>query len=269
MDAAFSAIVLLALVVPGAAFTYAYGRRVAVERGITLSLSNVTGKTFFAIIYSVPLNALWVLIANWHLRGTGSQVDIRTVVYLASGHFDDAKDFDAAIAEVGSCIGSISIYFVSLYLCSALLGMFCFWVVRRRRWDLRWSALRFPGDWGYITRGELDALPLFNIGSSGALAAVAVELAGEAYVYIGALVGTIPTDNGKIDKLIIKYAERHLLAEFIDGKSKPGSHRLDAEIVVIPEREIKNIAFSYIGASRGDQGNPSPKPARGDRKESK
>src|SRR5882724_5548836 len=126
MDAAFSAVVLLALIVPGAAFTYAYSRRVAIDTGVAFSLSNATAKTFFSIVYSAPLNALWVMLANWHLKGTGYEVDIQTVVYLATGHFDDAHDFDIAIAEVAHSVGPISFYFVSLYLVSAALGMVCF-----------------------------------------------------------------------------------------------------------------------------------------------
>lgn len=263
MDAAFNALVLLALILPGAALIFAYGRHLVKDAGVSFSLSNATAKTFFAIVFAVPLNAIWVKVANWWVACKGQKVDIDTVVYLATGHYDDAKHFDRAIAELSHCIGGVAAYFITLYAFSAAVGWLLFLIVHRWRLDLKWSVLRFPGDWDYVVRGELNALPRVPEGSTGALAAVAVEIAGEAYVYIGAVLGSLLGDKGKLDKLLLAYPVRYKMEDFLDGKTEKKlgatpSHQLDAEIVVIPEREIKNVAFTYIDVSQ--VGSSSTKP---------
>jgi len=197
MNIAFSVIVLFVLLLPGL-FFWLFLTSIPVGRVI----KTFTKRAVFVFVTALILNIIWWALSSLVLR---HKIHFGIIIHLLSG---TGQHYQQALDIVAKHLIAISIYFLSLYLISGLLGCFFRWLIKYFDLERKHDFFRFiENDWYYLLSGyDVDkTLGLMSI-------TAVVEQCGEAYLYSGILKNFYFDRNGNLDFFVLQYPFRRKLS---------------------------------------------------------
>jgi len=224
-----------------------------------------------SLIPAIILHALWYFLAS---ALTAYQVDLEVLGRLFSTHenigkaFRNIQDFDLQII----------LYQVSILFFAAVLGFSSKYIVRKFKWDRRSKLFRFQNGWHYLFTGEFFDFPKasfdLEVDKVDQIELVYVDILVDAkegsILYEGILVDYELSKDGGLGYVILKETIRRFLipegAYLVDEKDLLQENYANTEllnpnkfynpikghIVVIPNKDIKNINFSYYKIEETD-----------------
>jgi hypothetical protein len=153
VNIAFSALVIILLVVPGAIFTRTF--LTGVEKAPAPDLG-VAANLVPAAILSVPIHALTTLIFQWF---TQQPVDHSSLIKLTTGFTNLGEDATAKLIQQASAAlpWSLLYYLLAIvlaYITAVLLREF----IRFLNLDLAWGWPPRQSYWYYVFNGQIQAI---------------------------------------------------------------------------------------------------------------
>ena len=151
MEFAFSAILLIVILLPGFILQSAYTKGFWRWNSPT-SPRSLTEQIPAAVVLSSVLHALWAPLS----AKAGYPISLDAVVMLLLGSYGHEESrFAFTVSAFTNNPYKVFFYFNSLYAISALLGYVSHWFVRRQAWDRSTRILRFNNQWYYLLTGEV------------------------------------------------------------------------------------------------------------------
>ena len=216
MSIAFQALVILAIALPGIIY-----HRTVTDAPELREKRSISDELAQSLIAAIILHALWLLIFN----GLGRicfppvHVNLDAALMLSMGQFGkDSFSLPEAIGSVTRYPLSVTTYFLSLYLSSAVageqvrkflgnqknaksfLGRFAFWLHSQDE-----GPARQFGKWSRTFEYDRETeIPFFS---------AVVELGKEAHLIFGQLREFIPDDDGYPARYILSDVHRRLLTD--------------------------------------------------------
>lgn len=144
------------------------------------------------------------------------------------------------------------IFFSYLCYCTAVIiisfsaGHISRFVVRRLKLDRRIRLFRFSNEWHYLLSGEfLDfpEVPDHPEEVSFKLVNVLVSTGGQQIIYVGELIHFTLSDEGGLDNIVLKDAERRLIQ---DDQKEDRYYKIPGRYITIPYKTIININIRYF-----------------------
>lgn len=231
MNVAFSAVLLFILVLPGFLFRYTYargGRRWDNPFAVQALSDEIPYSIFAAAV-------LHLVYASFIVHVLHIGIDLRSVFLLLIANF--GKDSIALEHVVNSVVGhpyKIFFYFFILNLLSGGMGYLTHGFIRSRRWDIRYSSLRYNDEWYYLLKGEV-----LNFGrvERTEIAAVylsaVVEQGSHCYLYRGEVIDWSYDRSGNLQWVVLRDAQRRLFGpdkdRKIPGEGSPGDPNYKAD----------------------------------------
>lgn len=280
MNIAFPALFIFLLALPGIVLRYSYrewGWKIPVYR---LPVGDEIAKSMFS---AAILDAGWCLLAD----RLGYRVNYAEVLVLLTGGFGlSSAALAARLERITANPGAIILYFLSLYVASAILGWTGRLLVRGCGLDLRFRLLRFENFWHYALNAEI---PLFaeNRDEYGELlrcpgnqvkrqkilviVSCVVTHGSRSFVYFGFPLDYHFDRQGNLEKLVldsVSYEELWSPREIAAGKLR---HPLDltkarsanvrgaieSDIFVLNAADAHNIGIEYLFLSPQDEQQPA------------
>ena len=154
MNIAFQAFLLLILYLPGELFIQSLTGRFSEEQELP-NITAITGLSATALIAAASLNLLWsgvTLLLSWlsalHLKSYAPE--LWTLLSAAQ----QSSAYTSAGVRIGSVLGDMAWYFVTLYAFAIGLGLATRQSVKRFRLGARYPLLQFKPQWHYLLSGE-------------------------------------------------------------------------------------------------------------------
>lgn len=257
MNIAFSALLVLVLVLPGITLRYAYARG-PWRWSHPTSLRPLADEVAYSVVAATGLHLLWIYLAQY----VGAQPDLTAVMVLLTGAYGpDGRLLEPTLASITGNPGAIGTYFGSLYAFSAAAGTLAHYVIRRARLDLRSRPLRFSNDWYYLLSGEVMEFGELGGGEkniAGVYLSAVVELGGSAYLFRGIVADFSYDSDGQLDRILLRAAHRRKLS---DDRSSSDPTRSDADryydvrgdFLVLRYSEIKTLNLDYFEIEETDE----------------
>lgn len=254
MDFAFSAFLILLLVLPGVIFRFAYLRGTTVNNPFVIT--SLTDEIASGVIAAGVLHALWCLVAD----GVHHPVDFKTALTLLVGTEEDhPAQLSAAIAASSRSMPLIAEYFLSLYVAAAAFGLLVHWAVRKTRLDHTVPLLRYHNEWYYILSGEyqqfseLRAQPWSSRRKPDVVyLSTVIPQGDEPYLYRGYIVDYSFDKEGLLDRVVLCDAKRRSLKndrEPIDPHKVEGDDRYYAivgDLLILKYSEMQTMNIQGI-----------------------
>lgn len=145
-----------------------------------------------------------------------------------------------------------SVFLPYLYYCSYVITVSFFAghlgrrIVRVAKLDRKFKLLRFSNDWHYLLSGEfLDfpEVPDQHEEVSFKLVNVLTNVGGESMIYIGELIHFTLSDEGGLENVVLKDAQRRFLK---DDLAENRYYEIPGRYITIPYKTILNINIRYI-----------------------
>lgn len=235
MQFAFSAVVLVVLLLPGfilfTAYTKGWGRW-----QIPVKYKSITEQIPIGIVLAGILHSVWILIC-----GRFYSVSLEPVTTLLIGTFKDNAHFEKNVSALNEHSGKVFLYFITLYAFSAGLGYLAHFLVRRLGLDLKYKFFRFNNWWHYSLTGEIVKFS----GNGGEIRRIDVFLAtiihhsNKDFLYKGMVDEFYYDNEGNLDYVKLKYAERRLL----NGRVY---YAIRGEYLILKYAEMTTINLEYI-----------------------
>lgn len=257
MNIALSTIVLFFLLIPGILFRrFYYSEEFSRE---------YFKSTFFEVFISTIIPSLiFQLIWFFLSRLLGQHVDLNILSDLAS-----AKPLEGTFSNVQNNSVKILVYNLSLFLFSGICGYYWKQIVRNKKWDRRFKIFRYQNSWHYILKGEFFDFPRAEISLESdevediefVFIDAIVQIGGESYLYDGILVDYELRNDGGLETISIKNAQRRKLSNDStieeDGTKSDNSNKyypIIGYILLIKYSELKNLNFTYLRLERNEDG---------------
>lgn len=220
MELAFSALLLFILVLPGIIFRYSYSKGFG-KWPIPSPTRSLSDQIAYSLVSAGLLHLLW----SWFVYTLGQKIDLSAVVMMIMGSY--GKDEEYLLPAIQSFTHypyKIAVYFLSLYLASALLGFCLHSLVRNRKLDLKHRFLRFDNDWYYLLTGEilefgetegLDTPP------DGVYLSAVINNGDKDYLYRGIIRDFFFDKNGNLDRVSLILASFRLLVRNDNAQASP------------------------------------------------
>jgi hypothetical protein len=246
MNFAFTTVLLLVFLLPGAIFrrfyfTEQFSKQYSKSSFLELALSGFMG--------SIVLHSLWIYFAS--LLSTPVNFQVIGMLLMS-------KDFPSfAFVNIDKYLSNITIYFSSLLILSAVFGYFSHRIIRRFGLDRKFKLLRFQNYWHYIMFGEFHDFPRAAITLQHhttedielVFVDVLIETKDESLVYQGILVDYELTKEGGLDCIYLKGVKRTPLSrlknKFISTQIEQETFAIPGQVMILPYSTIKNLNFSY------------------------
>lgn len=263
MNIAFSALLVLILVLPGIVLRYSYARG-PWRWSHPTSLRPLADEVAYSVVSATALHLLWIHLARW----LGAHPDLGAVMVLLTGAYGpDGRLLEPTLASITGNVGAIGSYFGSLYVFSALAGTLAHFAIRRTGLDRRFRPVRFSNDWYYLLSGEV--MEFGEVGGAekniaGVYLSAVVEMGGSAYLFRGIVADFSYDSDGQLDRILLRAAHRRRLD---DDRSSTDPVRGDEEryydirgdFLVLRYSELKTLNLDYfeieetgeVGASGG------------------
>lgn len=250
MNIAFSALLVLILVLPGIALRYSYARG-PWRWSHPTSLRPLADEVAYSVVSATGLHLLWIQLA----QAFGAQPDLTAVMVLLTGAYGpEARLLEPTLASITGSVGGIGTYFGSLYLFSAMAGTAAHFAIRRTRLDRRFRAIRFSNDWYYLLSGEVMEFgelgaPEKNI--AGVYLSAVVEMGGSAYLFRGIVADFSYDSDGQLDRILLRAAHRRKLSDDRTSADPPRSdeeryYDIRGDFLVLRYSEIKTLNLDYF-----------------------
>ncbi len=253
MNFAFSALLILFLVMPGIIFFYAYRS----EHGRPAWTGTLADEVPIVLVLSTLLHAVWVCVANLIGQQLTEPLQVNfhaVVVLLGAQQVRDSELFDNAATAISDYPVPVFAYFVLLWCASAALGRVVKKLTEKYAWDRSITFLRW-NDWYYLFNGYgPDGSPPSPNYEGSRVTAVMGE-----YVYWGILVDYVIDKNGQLDSVVIDGPKRRKLGDGekpqddLSSDSRPGTHSINADYLVLKYSECTNLAFLEIVATANEE----------------
>jgi hypothetical protein len=147
----------------------------------------------FGLIIGFLSHAVWVFVAE---RLTTYAVDLRTVLFLFGGNYDDHVAFAKALSAATAYPYAVAGYFGSLYFASALTGILLHRNVRHFKLDHKVGMLRFNNSWHYIFWGKENTVGAVWI-------TVSMSHTDHSCLYAGFLKEYVVLADGSLERLVL------------------------------------------------------------------
>jgi len=197
MNFALPAILLFLIVLPG----FLFRSRLKLVEQTTLDYSPFGRVVAGGVLWAIAWHMVWLGLA--HVFGWTLRLD------ALIGLLSSSPDLQAlAVAVVARSGPPVLIYFLSLYAFALFVPPLVRWAIIHWRLDRAGSPFaslfRFSeAPWYYILTGaDFDERP--NLAFVGAV----VDVAGEAYLYVGILRSFFFDANGQLDRLVLESTAR-------------------------------------------------------------
>lgn len=248
MSIAVSSLILFFLLIPGLAFRRTYFSEEFSKQYVK--------ESFFGIFISSFVPSIFFHFFGFLIFGYYCNI-IKLDVF-----FDilQSKPSLTSIENISESFNWILIYNVGLFVFSSISGAFLKNLVRTKKLDRKYKFLRYQNQWHYILTGEFFDFPRANIDLDKSsvediefvFVDALIEVNGTSYLYDGILVDYELSNDGGLDFIIIKNAERRKLEA--DRELDDNGKRIDnidsyypisRHLLILKYSEIKNINFSY------------------------
>lgn len=246
MNIALPALVVFLVLLPG------FIARAQIERVEQQSLDYAPFGTVVteALLTAALLHALW-------LGGMWIGCDLVMSPELLFGLLSSNQTLQAAaITKVSEQAADISLYFGSLLACSYLVAKLVRMAIIRWRLDREGELLapmfRFKrAPWYYLLSGadfKADEVPDLIVASA------VMEVAGEAFLYVGYLEDYEFDREGALDRLILSNVQRRKLArdKTTDDAGVERFYSIDGDYFVIKYEQVVTLNIRYVKFVQAD-----------------
>lgn len=219
MNIAFPALVVLLLLLPGVLLSYSY-RRGSFRRS-PVTLGPIRDEIGRGIVLALFIHPLALLIAPW-VPGWEPDTVVLTSLFVGD------TDPNTASAEVVNGLW----YLFSVNVGALVVGSAAHWGVRAYRLDLRYDFLRFSNEWHYLFSGEARIFKVDQAERTVAsitdyldqefefvFVSVVLTVGGQPVLYWGVLSDYFFDASGRLDKIVLKDAQRRVLQPDTDDAS--------------------------------------------------
>lgn len=264
MNIALSALVILALVLPGVLLSYTY--RKGTWRSPVI-LGSIQSELTFGIFWAAVLHYFAITVLGW----SGMVVDSEATLALLTG-FQSQPSPDANLSSIYRLgFRPILLYAICINVAAIGSGLAGHGLVRRFHLDLRFPLLQFRNEWFYLFSAEaratnsvssntnstdkstlpeiretLDASPDF------VLVSAVMQQDSKAYVYSGILQDYYFKPDGGLKKIVLKGAHRRLLKDDkgseTDTDNLSSSMRfypIDGDYLIVFMDDVQNLSVDY------------------------
>ena len=254
MAVALSAIVVLALVVPG--FLAWYGFRFDQKLG-GVHTRPPFDNILLCCSLSVVFHCLWIPIAEYVASRRGNHVVVsgEDVLALVAGAYDEEdRPFPSIAADMAKHRHSIAAYLLSLYGFSYLSGVAIRLVILRLNLDARYRKFRiFHSEPWY----ELFVRARRRLTKKGEKTFTHVTFVMETstgnFLYKGELRDYVLNQDRALDRILLRNVSRRMLPQTVEDcqneaerEAESGFYKVEAEILVVDMSAVKNLAVFYF-----------------------
>jgi len=264
MNLAFSALLIIMLLLPGFIFHTVY------SRGYWTSFS-IDSTQFFAdrlahiIVFAIPLHLIWAYLLSTLF---GRSLDLGPIMHLLLNTYgQDNQFFESTIQSVTCCPSEIALYLFSLYVFAAIVGFSTHKTVRHFKLDHKTNIFRFNNEWHYLLRGETLELhdypgePIHNI--DGVYLSAVVQHGDADYLYRGLVVHFTYAPGGQLDKVVLQEAHRRKLSDDrppgqvrdpLDHGTREGSryYRIEGDFFILKYADMQTVNLEYFTLDEDD-----------------
>lgn len=247
MEFAFSALLLLILILPGFILQFTYTRGFwrwnspNVNRPLTEQIP--TG-----VVYAAVLHLIWASIwANYE------PINLKVLIMLLIGNYgNDEEHLEIILKSITDYPYHIAFYFLSLYLLSAILGYIGHSIVRKKKLDLKTRFFRFNNEWFYSLRGEVaefNETPDIDGQVDGVMLTTVVHHGEKVnYLYRGFVYDFFFDKEGNLDRVVLMYADRRDLSndKTSDEDDSDRFYEIVGNYFIIRYSEMTTINLYYI-----------------------
>lgn len=253
MNLAFSALLLLLLLLPGFILIYTYSR--GFWSTSPVSFQRATESIAIALVCACVLHLVWSGAARLLF---GVSVDVTVVLkLLLNAYGPDDQDFAPTIQATVDGLPGATMYLLSLYAFSAFLGWVGHKIVRRARLDRRFRVLRFNNDWHYLLSGEILEFPELKMQPfplDGVYLSAVVQHQEHDYLYRGIVRDFSYGSDGQLERVILVAAHRRLLdRDRKEGEERPTGYGFDrryypieGDFFILRYADMKTVNIEYI-----------------------
>lgn len=252
MEFAVSALVLLVLLLPGFILQTSYTKGFWRWNSPT-SARPLTEQIPGGIVTASILHLIWTSVCAW----LGHHIDLSALtMFLLSSYGHDDEFFKTTLASITHHPYKVFIYFISLYLGSALLGYLSHYLVRRYKLDRRTRILRFNNEWFYLLSGEITEFVEYpeDLGKvDGVYLTTIVHHSGKDYLYRGIVADFFFDKSGNLDRVLLTLAHRRpLLAdreagrEFDHDEIDDRYYSIEGDYFILRYSEMSTINLDYF-----------------------
>lgn len=250
MEFAFSAILLLIILLPGFILQSAYTKGFWRWNSPT-SARSLTEQIPAAVVLSSILHVVWASLT----AQVGYPISLDAVVMLLLGSYGHEEGrFAFTISAFTNHPYKVFFYFTSLYVASALLGYVSHSVVRNQAWDRSTRILRFNNQWYYLLTGEITEFkesPYKFPEIDGVLLTAVVHHQEQDWLYIGLIEDFFFDKSGALDRVLMTSVQRRKLSEDkeSDGETNQKYYEIEGDYFVLRYTEMSTINLDYIFVS--------------------
>ena len=253
MNLAFSALLLLLLLLPGFILIFTYSRGFWATSPV--SFQRASESIAFALVCACVLHLVWSVIAWWLF---GVAIDVTVILkLLLNAYGTDDVDFAPTMQATASALPGATMYLLSLYAFAALIGWGGHKVVRGAKLDRRYRALRFNNEWHYLLSGEILEFPELKMQPfplDGVYLSAVVQHQEHDYLYRGIVRDFSYGSDGQLERVILVAVHRRLL----DRDRKEGEERLtdygldsryysiEGDFFILRYADMKTVNIEYI-----------------------
>lgn len=266
MNIAFPALFILLLVLPGIILRYTYARGPWRWESPT-SIPNLSDEIAYSVALAVGLHVFWLVLAD----ALGHPADLRSVMSLLTGSYGrNAEYFERSIRSVSDHYVRVGLYFISLYIASAAIGLTLHSAVRRFGLDRRTRILRFRNEWYYLLSGEImefgespEPAPAID----GVYLSAIVDHSDGSFLYRGIVRDFTFGRDGQLEKIILTLAhrrklesDRERLTPPITSSSPPDEryYAIEGDFFVLRYSETKTINLDYFALLDPEEAGDAP-----------
>ena len=248
MSIAISSLILFFLLIPGLAFRRTYFSEEFSKQYVKESFFGIFISSF---VPSIFFHFFGFLIVGYYFKLI--KLDVFFDILQSNPSL-------ASIENISESFNWILIYNGSLFILSSVSGAILKNLVRTKKLDRKYKFFRYQNQWHYILTGEFFDFPRANIDLDKSsvediefvFVDALIEINNISYLYDGILVDYELSNDGGLDFIIIKNAERRKLEA--DRKLEENGERIDnvdsyypisGHLLILKYSEIKNLNFSY------------------------
>lgn len=256
MNIAFQALLLFILLLPGLILRSTYNGRISKELVLPENYPPFSREAVRIFLYAVVLQASWVALSNAVYAPWGIGVDLYSIVYMLMGNYSEASLEQRVIHAVVREPLLPLIYFLSLYVVSAVIGFQSHRMIRSRGLDKKYNFFRFNNEWHYLLTGEVREFPdVFDDPREVdfVIVSAVVDVAGRAVLYIGVVVDYSLDGKGNLKHLRLKRAFRRDLEKDRDSnhgeRTSVGDdsryYKIEGDFFVLDCANARNLNIEY------------------------
>ncbi len=251
MNFALSTFAIFILLTPGLIFRRLYYTEEFSKQYVKQNFFELFLASFFP---SLLFHSLWYYVVQL----TPYKVDLNIVCYIFS-----STNSEKVFANLQNYTPQIIFYHISIFSFSAIAGYISKLIVRKKKWDRRKKIFRYQNSWHYLFKGEFFDFPkaAFDLLEDKVedieffYIDVLSEIGGRVALYEGILVDYELAQNGGLNYIVLKEAERKFIRCDNDAsESNNHSQPIPGHILVLPNDSIVNMNISFYKLKELDEG---------------